>query len=222
MTRLWLAASLACFSALAACGGAPEENAPDYEVDITAAKRPSSGSSGSPTDESGSSGGSSGGASSSSGTAESSTSSSGGSSSGGSSSGSTTPAPTTVTLTIDGASYTVSSTNLWSEVSKAGEYDIFIQLTGPGAPSGSDLHVTATHTGTGCNYTQNSLTYRPSGDAQYMPPSIAANCGLTLESIPTAVGGRFKGTFKGTLTSINVTPAKSKSFDLKFDVLREK
>jgi len=226
-----MAASFACL--LAACGGAPEENAPDYEVDITSSgKRAGSSSSGgtSAGDESGSSSGGSGATQTSSGTAESSTSSSGTSgtsSSGGStssSSGSTTPAPTTVTLTIDGASYTIGTTNLWSEVSKAGEYDIFIPLTGPGAPSGSDFHVSATHTGTGCDNTKNFLTYRPSGDAQYMPTptTIAPSCGLTIESLPTAVGGRFKGSFKGTLTSINVTPSKSKQFDLKFDVLRAK
>jgi len=133
------------------------------------------------------------------------------------------PKPTAVTVKIDGATYTVSTTNLWSEVQGAGKYNIFIKLTGPGAPDGSDIHISADHTGTGCVNTTNYLAYRPQGSTQYMPMSAnEPTCGLSINELPKAVGGRFRGSFTGTMRAINTTPLTTKRFEIKFDVLRDK
>lgn len=215
----------ACFfaSILAACSGAPPEDAPDYEVDYTAGGDRASGGSSTddtvgggateeqdtqdaplPTDNGGAeTGGSTGG--------------------NGGSSGGTTPAPepTKVTVKIDGVTVAVKDTVLWSEVSKPGEYDIFVKLTTPG--TSTDIHVSATGVRNGCDNTANFITYRPSGDTQYMPKSTKdPSCGLAIESLPTAVGGRFKGSFNATLYGINVSTPKTKKVTLTFDVLREK
>jgi hypothetical protein len=218
-------------SALAACSGAPpEDGSPDYEVDITARPPDNTGRGGSsgdaPTEGSTTEPTSSDGPSSSSG-GSSSGGSSGTSSDGGtgstSSSGAPAPKPTTVTLMIDGAKFSVTSTEIWAGVSKAGTYDLFIRVTGPNAGAGSDIHLSATKTGTGCNNTSNYITYRPAGDTQYMPKSAnEPGCGLSITSLPTAVGGRFIGTFKATLYGINTTTPKSRNVDLSFDVLRTK
>ena len=130
---------------------------------------------------------------------------------------------TKVTAKIDGVTYTVSETNLWSEVGGPGEYDIFVKLTGPGAPTGSDIHVGASRTGTGCKSGENYITYRPKGAPQYMPNSSnEPTCGLTMSELPKAVGGRFRGRFVGTLRSINTSPVTYKKITLEFDVLRTK
>jgi hypothetical protein len=130
------------------------------------------------------------------------------------------PAPTVVTVKIDGVAVTVTKTALWSEVSAKGEYNIFVDVVAPGIAAGSDLILSATHAGTGCVNTANFITYRPEGDTQYMPKQAA--CGLTIASIPTAVGGRFKGTFKGNLTGINQASPQTRVIEMSFDVLREK
>ena len=131
------------------------------------------------------------------------------------------PKPVTVTLTIDGKSINVDGTTLWSEVSQKGMYNLFVKVSGNGVASGSDFDISATAIGAGCDNTANYITYRPSGDTQYMPASPnEPACGLTITSIPTAIGGRFIGSFKGTLHAINVTTPRSKTIDVSFDVPR--
>jgi hypothetical protein len=131
------------------------------------------------------------------------------------------PKPATVSVTIDGASINVDGTTLWSEVSQKGMYNIFIKVSGTGVPSGSDFDISATATGQGCVNTANYITYRPSGDTQYMPASPnEPTCGLTITSIPTAIGGRFKGSFNGKLHAINVSTPRSKTIVVSFDVPR--
>jgi len=129
--------------------------------------------------------------------------------------------PATVTVTIDGKNINVDGTTLWSEVSKKGMYNLFVKVSGNGVASGSDFDISATAIGAGCDNTANYITYRPSGDTQYMPASPnEPACGLTITSIPTAIGGRFIGSFKGTLHAINVTTPRSKTIDVSFDVPR--
>jgi hypothetical protein len=130
------------------------------------------------------------------------------------------PAPTKVTAKVGGVTLTVTDTTLWSEVSGPGKYSIFVKVTGPGIAAGSDFHVSATRTGPGCESGGNFITYRPQNDTQYMPK--ATPCGLKIDELPTAVGGRFRGTFVGTLTGINTTTTKTKNITLAFDVLRTK
>jgi hypothetical protein len=133
------------------------------------------------------------------------------------------PPPTKVTVKVSGVTFTVGETKVWANVSGAGNYDIFVPVTGPGVAAGSDIHVWADHKGTGCVNTTNYIAYRPKSDTQYMPMSTnEPACGLTITELPTAVGGRFKGTFKGTLRGINVTPTVTKTIDMTFDVLRTK
>ncbi len=214
MTRLGIFAVLAV--ATAACSGAPpNDGGSDYE--IVQGKGPSGGGSDAPpaasdpsqTDAP---------------PADAPPASSSSSSS--SSSGSTpppAPKPTAVTLTIDGQAFTFGSATIWADVSKVGTYDLFLKVTGPGAPDGTDIHISATATGTGCDNTANYITYRPVGDTQYMPKSVKdPTCGLNVTALPAKVGDRFTGSFKATLYGINVTPAKTKSVDLTFDVLRDK
>jgi len=205
-------------SLLAACGGAPSGDSPDYELDLPNKKTPApSGSSGGgdaphepapPLDPAD------------------------GSSLGGESTPSdggagtpppATPSPTTVTVQVNGTALTVDKTNLWVDVSKAGTYDFFINVSGGGLGAGSDLHMSSTHTGSGCDNLTNFITYRPANDTQYMPKSVKdTGCGLVFTALPTAVGDRLKGSFHGTLIGINQTPAKSKTIDIVFDVLRTK
>jgi hypothetical protein len=127
---------------------------------------------------------------------------------------------------VEQATLTVDSTNLWSEVSKPGEYMLFIRVSGAGVAAGSDFVISAKGPGSGCESGANFISYRPEGDSQYMPKGTSgttnAACGLEITEIPTALGRHFSGTFRGTLHAINVTTPKSKTFDLKFDVVRTK
>ncbi len=213
MTRLGIFAAVAL--ATAACSGAPpSDGGADYE--IVQGGKPSGGGSDAPppmgdpsqTDTPPAD-------------APPSSSSSSSSSSGGTPA--PAPKPTAVTLTIDGQAFTFGSATIWAGVSKAGTYDLFLKVTGPGAPDGTDFHVSATATGTGCDNTANYITYRPVGDTQYMPKSANdPTCGLNITALPAKVGDRFTGSFKATLYGINVTPAKNVTVDLTFDVLRDK
>jgi hypothetical protein len=129
--------------------------------------------------------------------------------------------PTTVTVTIDGKAMQIDGTTLWSDVSKPGMYNLFVKVSGNGVASGSDFDISATATGKGCDNTANYITYRPSGDPQYMPASAKEPaCGLTIDALPPAVGARFTGSFHGTLYAINVSTPSSKKIDVTFDVLR--
>jgi hypothetical protein len=131
------------------------------------------------------------------------------------------PKPTSVTVTIDGTTMHVDGTTLWSDVSAKGTYDLFVKVSGTGVPSGSDFVISATKTAKGCDNTANYITYRPSGDTQYMPASpVEPACGLSISALPPAVGARFTGSFKGTLDAINVSSPRSKTFSLTFDVVR--
>jgi hypothetical protein len=194
-------------SLLAACSGAPSEDTPDYE--ITAVRRNPTGSSGStPTGDTPTSA-----------IHEDETDS--GTSTSSSSSGQPSANSSTVGVTVDGTKLNVDGMNIWSEVSKAGDYDLFVKVSGPGVATGSDIHVKATAVTTGCGG-DNYIDFRPANAPQHMSKRGDATCGLVIDELPTAVGGRFKGTFKGTLTSINTTPATSKNFVFTFDALRAK
>lgn len=126
-------------------------------------------------------------------------------------------------MKVETTTLTIASTEIWAEVSKAGNYDLFIRVTGAGVPAGSDLHISATSATSGCDNMANFITYRPEGDTQYMPKSTKEpECGLTIEALPTAIGGRFKGTFNATLYGINSPTPVSKRVQLTFDVLRTK
>jgi hypothetical protein len=206
----WVACVLGC--GVIACASEPYGEAPRFETAPT--KKPgsssgSSGSSGTPTPEEsgGSSGSSNGGAD--------------GGTDGASSGGGTKPS--SASLKIDGKTINVDDTELWAEVGGPGEYDIFIKVSGPGVAAGSDVHIGATSTGTGCDSTANTIAYRPKGDTQYMPKSAnEPSCGLDIDELPKAVGGRFRGSFKSTLYGINADPKPTKSVELTFDVARAK
>jgi hypothetical protein len=96
--------------------------------------------------------------------------------------------------------------------------NLIIQFTGKGIAEGSDLIVSATHVGAGCDNTENFITYRPMSEPQYMPllPADPA-CGLTIDAI-SAAGGRIRGTFYGTLHSINSSPETTHEVTATFDV----
>lgn len=206
---------------LVACSGAPpEDESPDYVVDRNAGRQPSASASASeaapaqpPTsDPTPRDTGSKEAASPADGVSP-------GTSDGGSSN--TTPKATTVSVKIDGVTFSVQNARLWSEVRGPGLYDVFIDVTGPGAPAGSDIYIRADASGTGCDDT-NGIVYRPQGDTQYRPSSTTGACGLVIKELPTAIGGRFTGTFNGLLPGINLTTPRSKKVEVTFDVLREK
>ncbi|HEY8073162.1 MAG TPA: hypothetical protein VIF62_03615 [Labilithrix sp.] len=215
--KLALAIFAAFAAATVACSGAPpSDGGADYEV-VQGSKPPSGGSDAPPSDD----------PTQATDTPPADPPPSSSSSSSSSSSGSTPPPPaakpTSVTLTIDGETFAFGSATVWANVSAAGTYNVFLKVTGPGAPDGTDFDISATATGTGCVNTANYITYRPVGDTQYMPKSAnEPTCGLSITSLPKNVGDRFTGSFKATLYGINVTPAKTKSIDLTFDVLRDK
>lgn len=138
------------------------------------------------------------------------------------------PAPDKITVSIDGVAMTLDGYALWApNPVDPEEYDLFVKFHGTGAALGTDISLSALRTGAGCKSGENFLTYRPKGDAQYMPAGALGGksdpaCGLTIASLPRAVGDRFAGTFAGTLTSINVSPAKTRKVKLTFDVARAK
>jgi hypothetical protein len=203
-----LAACLACGLGVACSGAPPEDGGPDYELDpkkqapvpSTAGTNPDAGKTSS--------------------TEETKTpTTSGPAENAGSDAGTTTAS--TVAVTIDGTTVTVDGTNLWNESSGPGKYSLFIKVAGPGIPAGSDIIVSAMGPRVGCSLNVNDTAYRVTGEGGYVS-NQKDTCGLTVESIPTAVGGRFKGSFKGTLSTINTSTPKSKSLEFTFDVLREK
>jgi hypothetical protein len=219
MTCLRAAALCVVGGLLAACSGAPSGDAPDYEFDL----------SGDPGAGSGAGSGSAG------------DDVNGGAASGDGDYDSTRPAdskdgepeegepeppaplPTTATAKLGGTTLSVSEVKLWSEVSSAGEYNVFVYVTGPGVETGSDFIISARQVGSGCDNTKNFIAYRPKNDTQYMPRTTKdAGCGLQISELPTTVGGRLRGSFKGTLHAINVSTPRSREVDLTFDVLREK
>jgi hypothetical protein len=96
--------------------------------------------------------------------------------------------------------------------------NLIIKFSGTGIADGSDIAIQATHVGTGCDNTTNFITYRPMSAPQYMPSSaIDPACGLMIEAI-SAQGGRIRGTFSGTLHSINSSPATTRVVAATFDV----
>jgi hypothetical protein len=193
-----LATAFVLFGLSAACSSAPPADAPDYEVNITSGKKDSSANSTPPKPAA-----------------------------------TTDPAPAPppnaetgtgkTAVTMDGQALTITGTTLWSEVTKAGEYSVFLKVTGTGVADGSDINIWASATQSGCVNTTNYLAFRPTGDTQYMPKSpTEPQCGLTVTSLPTAVGGRFQATFEGTLYGIGTTSPRSKQFVISVDVLRDK
>ena len=132
------------------------------------------------------------------------------------------PRPDAVSVAIDGVPMTIDKVTLWApNAVNANEYDLFLAFHGAGAPSGTDVAISAVRSGAGCKSGENFLAYRPQGDTQYMPAQTAT-CGFSVAQIPSAAGLRFTGSFEGTLTSINVTPAKTRKVSITFDVLRAK
>jgi hypothetical protein len=95
--------------------------------------------------------------------------------------------------------------------------NLIIKFSGTGIADGSDMAIQATHVGTGCDNTANFITYRPMSAPQYMPSSaVDPACGLMIEGI-SAQGGRIRGTFSGTLHSINSSPATTRVVAATFD-----
>jgi hypothetical protein len=138
------------------------------------------------------------------------------------------PKPDVFTVSIDGLKMTVDSAVLWApNPVDPNEYDLFIRFHGTGVATGTDLAIQAYRTGAGCKSGENFVSYRPTGDTQYMPAGALggksdALCGFSVTALPTATGKRFVGTFDGTLTSINVSPAKTRKVKVSFDVARTK
>ncbi|HVH43954.1 MAG TPA: hypothetical protein VM925_16495 [Labilithrix sp.] len=196
---------LVCLSA--ACSGAPSESTPDYEL-TSAQTNPARSTEKGSTDETPSPPAEDAGTLSSS-----SSSSSSGSSSSGSSS--------TVGVMVDGQNLIVGGASLWAEVSKPGDYDLFVKVSGAGIQVGSDIHVKATASTAGCA-SENYIDFRPANDTQYMAKRGDAACGLSIVELPTAVGGHFKGSFDGILDGINSDPPKSKRVVFTFDIIRTK
>lgn len=118
-------------------------------------------------------------------------------------------------VTIDGQQVVISE---FQSFNFQGVDNLVIRFTGTGIEVGSDLHVSATHVGAGCDNTTNFITYRPMSAPQYMPSStVDPACGLMIEAI-SAAGGRLRGNFSGTLQSINSSPTTTRVVTATFDV----
>jgi hypothetical protein len=118
-------------------------------------------------------------------------------------------------VTIDGQQVVISG---FQSFNFQGVDNVSIKFTGTGIAVGSDLAISATHVGAGCDNTTNFITYRPMSAPQYMPSStVDPACGLTIEAISSA-GGRIRGNFSGTLHSINSSPATTRVVAATFDV----
>jgi len=118
-------------------------------------------------------------------------------------------------VTIDGQQVVISG---FQSFNFQGVDNVSIKFTGTGIAVGSDLDISATHVGAGCDNTMNFITYRPMSAPQYMPSStVDPACGLTISAI-SAAGGRIRGNFSGTLHSINSSPATTRVVTATFDV----
>lgn len=130
-------------------------------------------------------------------------------------SGSPDAATDSAQVTIDGQQVVISG---FQSFNYQGLDNLSIRFTGTGIAVGSDLDISATHAGAGCDNTTNFITYRPMSAPQYMPSStVDPGCGLTIEAI-SATGGRIRGQFSGTLHSINSSPATTRVVAATFDV----
>jgi hypothetical protein len=118
-------------------------------------------------------------------------------------------------VTIEGQQVVISG---FQSFNFQGVDNLSIKFTGTEIAVGSDLVISATHVGAGCDNTTNFITYRPMSAPQYMPSStVDPACGLTIEAI-SAAGGRIRGNFSGTLHSINSIPATTRMVAATFDV----
>ena len=118
-------------------------------------------------------------------------------------------------VTIDGQQVVISG---YLSFNFRGVDNLSIKFTGTGIAVGSDLLISATHVGAGCDNTANFIAYRPMSAPQYLPSStVDPACGLTIEAI-SAAGGRIRGNFSGTLHSINSSPATTRVVAATFDV----
>jgi hypothetical protein len=119
-------------------------------------------------------------------------------------------------VTIDGQPVAISGFVVFNF---EGVDNLVIKFSGTGIPVGSDLIVSATHVGAGCDNTMNFITYRPMSAPQYMPQDtlVDPTCGLTIDAI-SADGGRIGGNFYGTLYSINSSPQTTRAVAATFDV----
>jgi len=118
-------------------------------------------------------------------------------------------------VTIDGQQVVISG---FQSINFQGVENLIIRFSGMGIAVGSDLIISATHAGFGCDNTTNFIAYRPNSAPQYMPSStVDPVCGLTIEAI-SAAGGRIRGYFSGTLQSINSSPATTRVVEATFDV----
>jgi len=118
-------------------------------------------------------------------------------------------------VTIDGQAVVVSKLDTFNF---QGVDNLSIKFTGTGIAEGSDIHLSATRLGAGCNNTENFITYRPMSAPQYMPSptTVDPSCGLTISAI-SAQGGRIRGNFSGTLYSINSSPQTTHVVTATFD-----
>jgi hypothetical protein len=118
-------------------------------------------------------------------------------------------------VTVDGQQVVISGLQSFNY---QGVDNLSIKFTGTGIADGTDIEISATEVGAGCDNTQNFITYRPMSAPQYMPAStVDPTCGLTIEAI-SAQGGRIRGNFSGTLYSINSSPETTHVVTATFDV----
>ena len=118
-------------------------------------------------------------------------------------------------VTIDGQQVVISALQSFNY---QGVDNLSIKFTGTGIADGTDIEISATEVGAGCDNTKNFITYRPMSAPQYMPSSpVDPACGLTIEAI-SEQGGRLRGNFSGTLYSINSSPATTHVVTATFDV----
>lgn len=155
----------------------------------------------------------------------------GGGGGGGADAGATDAAPAgptqTASITIDGKAMTVSKIDLWAP-NASGTANLFVQFSGNGIPTGTDVYIALSRVGAGCTGSPKPMPeevwYRPpvsSADGQYHSADTST-CGMNVTSFPTTIGDRARGTFNGRVYGINSANGKIHTMAISFDVKREK
>jgi len=128
-----------------------------------------------------------------------------------------------ITVYIDGKQVNVNEVEIWAEVSRPGLYHLFIDVSSPDIPKGSDFIISATRTGKDCSIGANFITYRPKNDTQFMPKRLRnSECELMINEYPKEANGFFRGSFKERLYGINSPDSRVKTVNLTFNVMRSK